>query len=36
MFIKDLKEIQKSLTITDVDIYNPTYELVKSKIINYE
>ena len=36
MFIKDLKEIQKSLTVTDVDIYNPTYELVKSKIINYE
>ena len=36
MFIKDLKEIQKSLTITDVDIYNPTYELVKSKIIRYE
>ena len=36
MFIKDLKEIQKSLTVTDVDIYNPTYELVKSKIIRYE
>ena len=36
MFVKDLKEIQKSLTVTDVDIYNPTYELVKSKIIRYE
>ena len=33
---EDLKEIQKSLTVTDVDIYNPTYELVKSKIIRYE
>ena len=36
MFVKDLKEIQKSLSITNVDIYNPTYELVKDKIIRYE
>ena len=36
MFIKDLKEIQDSLFVSEVDIHNPIYELVKSKIINYE
>ena len=36
MFIKDLKEIQDSLVVSDVDIHNPTYELVKDKIIRYE
>ena len=36
MFIKDLKEIQDSLVVSDVDIHNPTYELVKTKIIRYE
>ena len=36
MFIKDLKEIQDSLFVSEVDIHNPIYELVKDKIIRYE
>ena len=36
MFIKDLKEIQESLFVSEVDIHNPIYDLVKDKIIRYE